>query len=141
MYQLVYLSRAAYPMSDDELDEILLSSRRNNPCKDITGLLLYAHDTFFQVLEGRQNKVEELYEDLHADDRHLEPRILHAANIDARMFESWAMGFERFDEENREFAFLVSLSERSFAGGASAEDGAELLKQMTELSHKLAKAA
>jgi len=141
MYQLVYLSLATHPMSDEELDEILKSSHRNNPCKDISGLLLYGHQTFFQVLEGPKHKVEELYAFLHEDDRHLDACVLHAADVDARMFENWAMGFERLEETNREFAFFVKLSERIFADRASEADGQALLQKLSDISRRLLVAA
>ena len=94
MYQLFYISRATRPLSDAELMEILKASRLNNPARQITGMLLYADMTFFQILEGPKKSVEQLYDKLLADQRHYRVLRRCAYDIDGRDFPGWSMGFQ-----------------------------------------------
>jgi len=44
-------------MSQDDLEEILRTSRENNARLGITGMLLYGNNTFVQILEGEDKAV------------------------------------------------------------------------------------
>jgi hypothetical protein len=52
MIRLTYASTALKEWSEQELLKLLQDCRTNNGAKNITGILLYANGTFFQVLEG-----------------------------------------------------------------------------------------
>ena len=52
MKQIIYISSAAKKMDDDDLLDILKTSRENNKKNDISGMLLYDNGSFIQVLEG-----------------------------------------------------------------------------------------
>lgn len=93
MKQLIYLSSAAYLFNGDELAEILTVSRVNNRRSDLTGLLLYSHGTFIQVLEGPEEKVNTTFERILHDERH--KNIITLINITTlqRDFSEWSMGF------------------------------------------------
>ncbi len=110
MFQLVYLSRSKYTMSDNELDDILAASRRNNANRGVTGMLLYAADTFLQVLEGPKLRVEALFDELYLDDRHQGARVLYSGPIAERSFDSWSMGFARLDEHEAHQMFFFDLA-------------------------------
>lgn len=45
-------------------------SKHSNNEDDITGILLFSEGNFFQVLEGKKEKVLALYEKIKLDDRH-----------------------------------------------------------------------
>ena len=60
--QLLYLSNAKPELKQAELDKILEVSRKNNPSRDITGLLVFANGVFIQVLEGPSSEVTNLFE-------------------------------------------------------------------------------
>ena len=97
-------------MSDEELDDILATSRRNNANRGVTGVLLYAADTFLQVLEGPKLRVEALFDELFLDDRHTGARVLYSGEVETRSFEDWSMGFERIDESDANHVFFFDLS-------------------------------
>ena len=61
LMHLVYVSCATRDFSDDELRFLLKQSRDKNLRQNVTGMLLYAKDTFFQVLEGNASDVYEIY--------------------------------------------------------------------------------
>ncbi len=58
MIRLTYASTATKDFKTEELLELLKSCRINNGAKNITGILLYSHGTFFQVLEGDEAVVD-----------------------------------------------------------------------------------
>jgi hypothetical protein len=97
MYTLVYVSRAAQPFPDDQLDKILEQSRRNNGKLGITGLLLFKDGNFMQFLEGPKDSVLELLAKIKVDPRHHGLMVLSQQEHAQREFVSWAMAFERLD--------------------------------------------
>ncbi len=56
-------------------------------------MLLYADNTFFQVLEGELSVVENLYRRISADPRHQRVMKLIQEPIEARDFSDWGMWF------------------------------------------------
>ncbi len=54
MIQISYISTATKSMSQEDLEEILKTSRKNNAGSGITGMLLYMNNTFVQILEGEE---------------------------------------------------------------------------------------
>ena len=74
--QLIYLSNAKPELKQAELDRILEVSRRNNPSRGITGLLVFANGVFIQVLEGPSTGVHKLFETICDDSRHQDVSML-----------------------------------------------------------------
>lgn len=66
----IYTSVQARPLSEGELNDLVQHSRESNARKDLTGILLHVKGTFFQVLEGPQDVIEELYAKILVDRRH-----------------------------------------------------------------------
>jgi len=88
--QLIYYSR---PFGFDRamLAGILETSRRRNQQNDITGALICRSDIFIQLLEGPVGKVENTFDRILQDDRHVEVTLLVRASIEDRLFGDWAM--------------------------------------------------
>lgn len=97
MYRLVYYSRNTISGEDanfqQNVDQILASSRKNNVRDDITGALLFNSGCFAQVLEGPLDKVEAGFERIQQDERHGEVSLLALDPIKTRSFPNWAMGY------------------------------------------------
>jgi hypothetical protein len=97
MYYLVYVSTAAKPMRDEDLEKILEVSRPHNKKLSITGLLLYKEENFMQFLEGPKEAVLELLGKIKEDPRHHSLIVLEQQVHSERQFASWSMSFERLD--------------------------------------------
>lgn len=69
-YAISYVSSAKNNISEKEVEEILDSAEEYNNTGDITGLLLFSEGNFFQVIEGEEKKVRELFENIKNDERH-----------------------------------------------------------------------
>lgn len=100
--ELVYASRAAFaPVGgggvEPEVSRILSQSRRNNPHRNVGGVLCYRDGYFFQCLEGEAHDVETVYRKIAADPRHQDVKILSRRPVDRRRFKSWSMKYATVD--------------------------------------------
>lgn len=93
MYELIYKSSAANNLSQEDISGILSKARPFNFNNSITGILLYIDGDFIQVLEGRKEVVESLFENIKKDPRHNNVVILHEGEKSKREFPDWTMGF------------------------------------------------
>lgn len=108
MRQIIYTSEAKTKFSPTELQNLLLTSRRNNDRDDITGMLLYEDGTFLQVLEGDDEVVEATYQRIAGDKRHHKIMLIARFEIDHRSFHDWEMGF--FDASDGKLLQLTGYS-------------------------------
>ena len=90
MQQLIYASRP-FGYDTAALAGILSASRVRNAQNDITGALICRSDIYLQLLEGPVGKVENTFERILTDDRHVEVQVLVRSQIDDRLFPEWAM--------------------------------------------------
>ncbi|TWT50559.1 Blue light- and temperature-regulated antirepressor YcgF [Rubripirellula amarantea] len=115
LVQLVYVSAATVAFSDDQLDHLLEVARHNNAALDVTGVLLLREGTFFQVLEGYSDVVQDLYDKIALDQRHGKVLVLTKRSIEERNFGDWSMGFVRDQRVINELpGFVDFFSGRTF---------------------------
>jgi len=92
LYQVVYCSRAAEAVDDKAVARIVASSKRHNPERGITGLLVYGSGVFFQWIEGPRPEIAKLMATLHEDPRHHDIVTLsETEEVRERLFPSWDM--------------------------------------------------
>ncbi|KAJ1583210.1 hypothetical protein NDA12_005503 [Ustilago hordei] len=98
LIQVVYTSSArSRQMTKDEVKSILRTSRTNNTCKGITGLLLYHDGSFAQFLEGPAAAVDALYHKIEHDPRHHGVIRVLRQPVTKRDFKQWSMAFRDLD--------------------------------------------
>ena len=93
MYFTLYTSSASEKCSDQEIANILHTSRQNNLSNSVTGILVYKKPEFLQYLEGPHADVIALYDKIKGDDRHVSIKTVSQGQIESRIFPSWEMGF------------------------------------------------
>ena len=99
LIRLVYASRANFEAAADgsgiepTVARILLQSRRNNPPRQIGGVLYYGNGCFFQCLEGRRDAVNALSQKIMRDERHGDFQILKVNPVETRLFADWSMKY------------------------------------------------
>ena len=71
MYRLIYISTASDALTSADVDAIVDASIRNNAPRNITGVLIYNGLNFLQVLEGTRLNVEEVFNRIVQDPRHI----------------------------------------------------------------------
>jgi Sensors of blue-light using FAD len=92
LVRLLYASRAAAPIAQDDLISILRQSRAHNPAAGITGVLCCSEAIYLQLLEGGRSAVNRLYNRIAADPRHHDVELLSYQHIGERRFAGWSMG-------------------------------------------------
>jgi len=88
-----YASRVAPTTMLDDVLDICVTARRRNPAREITGVLYYNGQAFFQVLEGETAAVDALVEEIRADPRHRDFRQLLRCPVRQRLFGAWSMKY------------------------------------------------
>ncbi len=86
LIHLIYSSAATRELSEEDLMHLLDRARRKNSKLDVTGMLLYAEGSFFQVLEGEALTVDELFRIIAQDERHTQVVTIIREPIPTRAF-------------------------------------------------------
>lgn len=115
LVQLVYASASTVPFNSEQLDTLLEVARKNNASLDVSGVLLFHEGTFFQVLEGDPDVVQDLYDKIALDARHNNVLLLAKHDVEERNFGEWSMGFVRDQRTMNELpGFVDFFSGRTF---------------------------
>lgn len=121
MKRMTYMSSFARPLSREEIDQIGAHASRRNAQEGITGALLTLGSVFFQIIEGEDSAVDDLYARVLRDDRHTNIICLRTEpNATHRLFPDWSMNV--FDLDH-------------IAGGGVAQPLKLLLGRMGEAQH------
>lgn len=91
--RLIYTSRPGKECTAYDVIQILQSSRKNNPERGITGLLVYDRRYFLQWIEGPRDNINKLFMTISKDTRHDSVVILDYGYIHSRQFSSWDMAY------------------------------------------------
>ena len=110
LVRLVYASRAASVVTQDQLTTILRQSKAKIPAMGVTGVLCFSEGIFLQALEGGRSAVNQLYARIVADPRHQQVELLCYEEISERRFGSWSMGQVNLARLNP--ALLLKYSEK-----------------------------
>ena len=90
MKHLIYSSRP-FGFDQNTLNGILVTSIDNNKKGHITGALICRSDLYLQYLEGPTETIDETFDKIKRDDRHVEVKILKEGMHSERLFPRWAM--------------------------------------------------
>ena len=75
----------------------LLPPEKNNPQVEVTGCLVSGMNSYLQLLEGFETSVDQLYLKISKDTRHANIKILNEENIENRLFTTWSMRLDPFN--------------------------------------------
>lgn len=89
----IYASRAVTDFSKDDIVNLLSKARKKNASLGITGMLLYDNGSFFQILEGEEAVVDQLFSEIADDKRHHQVAKIISEAIPTRQFSDWSMGY------------------------------------------------
>ena len=91
LWAIVYVSKAARPVTLDDLLQILEGARRRNVEEGITGVLLYADGYFMQYLEGPEAGLRRVYSIIKTHPLHYGLIDLVREPVLTRGFAEWSM--------------------------------------------------
>jgi hypothetical protein len=94
--RIIYVSERT-DVSNANLQKIIASSRKNNPQVEVTGCLVSGMNSYLQLLEGFETSVDQLYLKISKDTRHANIKILNEENIENRLFTTWSMRLDPFN--------------------------------------------
>jgi len=97
MRSLVYTSTQTRPITDSELAQILAVGREKNTRLGVTGMLAHRDDNCIGIIEGEDDVVRQRFDQVQADPRHTNVRVLLDEPIAQRSFPDWSMAFQSLD--------------------------------------------
>lgn len=109
LFHLGYVSTQTRPLSRDEILSMLVYVREHNHACGVTGVLLHREGSFFQVLEGREEDVRNIFARVTHDTRHERIELLFEEPMEEREFPDWRMGFVELDDVD--FSKLEGVSD------------------------------
>jgi len=83
--QIIYKSKASRGFNPLDFKKLSLQVIQNNKMLDINGGLMMYNDHFFQCIEGEEETLSLLFENIKKDKRHFALDILKHENIVARL--------------------------------------------------------
>lgn len=106
---IIYRSHICDSVPASVLGEMVTAANNKNSRADVTGILLFNGTHFFQLLEGPEEEVTEIYRHIREDSRHYNVVELFCDRAPARRFGK--LGMELFDlrEYDREEVLQIVL--------------------------------
>ncbi|MBA4696149.1 MAG: BLUF domain-containing protein [Legionella sp.] len=123
LYRLLYKSSAVNLMRDSELSALAKQARFNNLIHQVSGLLVYSNQRFYQVLEGSNDHIDFIYKKIEKDPRHTHVSLLVKEPIQERTFWRWNLGMVTINENNDIYLQLVDyINENLLLKNANIDD-------------------
>ena len=91
LLRLLYVSRATALFEPSSINELMEKSQANNSFADISGILCSGRGYFIQAMEGREERVLNLYAKVLKDERHCGASLLSIELVETRAFPGWSM--------------------------------------------------
>ena len=113
LWSIAYHSRMTSPLSTEQLTDLVLGAMERNHKIDVSGVLLFDQNYFFQILEGHCDFVEEIYASIEVDPRHTCVAKVVDAAITNRAFARWDMRLVTTDDLCAEESAIVSAALRA----------------------------
>lgn len=139
LHRLIYRSRSALAGSDGaveaEVDALLARSAHNNARDGVTGALMFTESVFIQVLEGPCAVLENTFERICCDLRHVDVELISFCGVAERAFGRWRLHRVRAD------AAIEALLRRFVGSAASDTRSEDAVSQAMTLMAALAAAA
>jgi len=86
-------------MEKSDVIKLVERSKLSNVKNDITGCLLIADNELFQVIEGEELSVKDLFNKIKLDPRHTRIQLMWSSTIDDRAFGKWTMIHKEITKE------------------------------------------
>lgn len=94
---LTYTSLAQLDLTAADLEDIHRTARHANALNGITGLLIFNGTHFLQVIEGMEDAVDSLVDNLRRDSRHTGFEMRDTSFVEERSFPDWSMELVRIE--------------------------------------------
>jgi len=103
MKRIKYVSEFSRQLDASDIQALEEQCVRNNQKIGVTGVLMVSGNLFFQVIEGPDDRVNELYDSILSDDRHTNVlKLADEQQVKERLFPDWAMKIVSLDPSRAE---------------------------------------
>ena len=123
LYQLVYISKLPQPLSPKAFKYLIENAQLKNMENDVTGIMIKQGVHILQVLEGNRHTIQELFELIENDPRHINIHSCLFEPIETRRFGKWSMAFLNLDlgKYNKQASLKIKLEQLIEAKGEDIE--------------------
>lgn len=94
LYTICYVSKGAPGLQEKDIEELFHYTSTANNKNAVSGILLYSLGNFFQVLEGNEKHLLQLYQKIKEDPRHLEIYEVYNKPTHRPVFENYKSTFD-----------------------------------------------
>ncbi|MDP3701841.1 MAG: BLUF domain-containing protein [Hylemonella sp.] len=130
LVRTVYVSTVADSKDSAALPQIMKLAQANNEVHNLTGLLVFNHKYYLQVIEGGRKAVNSLLSNLYRDPRHVDMMVLGLEEITQRAFPDWGMQFVPAASATREIMLRNGVAREFDPYGMSAASALGFLRDM-----------
>ena len=130
-YLLKHLIYSSRPFGFDQniLNGIMITSVNNNKRDQITGALICRSDLYLQYLEGPTKSIDDTFNKIKNDDRHVEIKVLKEGVHAKRLFPKWAMR----DDPVRSWLWSRAADESGARDRIRSSDALHLFKRHSKI--------
>lgn len=100
-FAISYVSTAIKDLPPDEVVKILEETQIRNKKHGVNGLLIYSDGNFFEVIEGEEIKIKNLFKIIREDTRHKNIIMIFEKEVDKPFFEDKDANFISEDTQYR----------------------------------------
>ncbi|MBS1527217.1 MAG: BLUF domain-containing protein [Bacteroidetes bacterium] len=109
LHYIIYSSTPAKAVTKSDIEQLLLTSRRNNALFGITGMLICLPELFMQFIEGPKENILQLFDNIEKDNRHYNVTVLKEGPLYERHFAGWSMGVDYREMPLKDFQQTFSV--------------------------------
>ncbi|CAN5325705.1 hypothetical protein BH09BAC4_BH09BAC4_23610 [soil metagenome] len=136
---IVYVSSLISLLKQADLASLLEQSRSHNASIGITGILFINRGSILQVLEGKKELIEALYQHIEKDQRHTNLIKIADCPIRERSFRDWSMECKAITAYQLALLkTIVGFDASSWLADISSQDEAERPLSLSEFEMLLA---
>jgi hypothetical protein len=94
IYTICYVSKASLDLTNDDIEELFDFTATTNSKLNVSGMLLHSLGNFFQVLEGEESHLLNLYEKIKEDFRHRDIYEVYNKKTNQPVFTNYDSKFD-----------------------------------------------
>lgn len=116
MFSIIYRSKAADGLLDEEIQQIMQKASHYNAQNAITGCLIYHNESFIHLLEGDEKLVRKLFGRISKDRRHQEIVLLNLEENNFPLFSKFSTVNNNFKDVSDQVRHKRMLFHQIFHG-------------------------
>lgn len=93
LVRVLYVSVVAQGVTAWDIEQLVVNCRRRNRQLDLTGALAVCALRFAQVIEGREEVVNDMLAKIEKDARHCGMQVIDRSFVERRLCDGWEMAF------------------------------------------------